>query len=212
MANEAAVGKNGSALTSDDRSQWQEWTKGYGHWRNQIFIVFWITYGAFYLCRVNFSVAIPDMMKEFGWSPLPAGGGRDLPVLGLCGRAVHPRPDLGAVFFQALPLHDDAPLGPDEPADDPGRQVRPCGARRGLGAERVLPGRRVAQLRENPLPVVPAQGPRQAHGALRRLLPVRQRDGLAAGRVGHLAGRLARGLHLRPAHLRRDRLHPAADG
>ena len=68
MANDAAVGKNGSALTSDDRAQWQEWTKGYGHWRNQIFIVFWITYGAFYLCRVNFSVAIPDMMKEFGWS------------------------------------------------------------------------------------------------------------------------------------------------
>jgi len=68
MANEAAVLKNGSALTSEERAQWQEWTKGYGHWRNQIFIVFWITYGAFYLCRVNFSVAIPDMMKEFGWS------------------------------------------------------------------------------------------------------------------------------------------------
>ena len=68
MANQAAVAKDVSAMTGEERAQWQEWTKGFTHWRNQIFIVFWITYGAFYLCRVNFSVAIPDMMKEYGWS------------------------------------------------------------------------------------------------------------------------------------------------
>jgi len=50
----------------DDKAQWLEWDRGFRHWRNQIFIVFWITYGAFYLCRVNFSVAIPDLTKEFG--------------------------------------------------------------------------------------------------------------------------------------------------
>jgi sugar phosphate permease len=62
-----------SKMTPEDRTQWTAWEKGYNHWRNQIFIVFWITYGAFYLCRVNFSVALPGIMKEFGWSKTQLG-------------------------------------------------------------------------------------------------------------------------------------------
>lgn len=62
-----------STLKPEEREQWQAWDQGYGRWRNQIFIVFWITYGAFYLCRVNFSVAIPDLTKEFGWSKAQLG-------------------------------------------------------------------------------------------------------------------------------------------
>jgi hypothetical protein len=41
-----------STLKPEERSQWLEWEQGYNKWRNQIFIVFWITYGALYLCRV----------------------------------------------------------------------------------------------------------------------------------------------------------------
>ncbi len=62
-----------STMKPEEKAEWLEWKKGYNHWRNQIFIVFWITYGAFYLCRVNFSVAIPGMIKEFGWSRAQLG-------------------------------------------------------------------------------------------------------------------------------------------
>ena len=33
----------------------------------------WITYATFYLCRVNFSVAIPGMMNELGFSKTALG-------------------------------------------------------------------------------------------------------------------------------------------
>jgi OPA family glycerol-3-phosphate transporter-like MFS transporter len=62
-----------AAMKPEEKAQWDEWTRGYGYWRNRIFIVLWITYGAFYLCRVNYSVAIPGIMKEFGWSRAEMG-------------------------------------------------------------------------------------------------------------------------------------------
>src|SRR5574340_963556 len=62
-----------STLKPEERGQWLDWEKGFNRWRNQIFIVLWITYGAFYLCRVNFSIAIPGIMKETGWSKTQLG-------------------------------------------------------------------------------------------------------------------------------------------
>lgn len=40
-------------------------------WR--IFILCWVTYAAFYLGRVNFSVAMPALQAEFGWSKAAVG-------------------------------------------------------------------------------------------------------------------------------------------
>jgi OPA family glycerol-3-phosphate transporter-like MFS transporter len=37
-------------------------------WQRRIFVVLWITYASFYLGRVNFSVALPGIMADFGWS------------------------------------------------------------------------------------------------------------------------------------------------
>ncbi len=62
-----------ATLKPEEKTQWLEWEKGFNHWRNVVFIVLWITYGAFYLCRVNFSIAIPGIMKEFGWSKTQLG-------------------------------------------------------------------------------------------------------------------------------------------
>ncbi len=61
------------AMTAEAKAHWAEWEGGYNHWRNRIFIVLWITYGAFYLCRVNFSVAIPGIIKEFGYTKAQLG-------------------------------------------------------------------------------------------------------------------------------------------
>lgn len=44
------------------------------YWRKRIFISLWITYATFYLCRVNFSVAIPGIMDEFGYTRTVLGG------------------------------------------------------------------------------------------------------------------------------------------
>jgi len=62
-----------SRMKPEERLQWETWDREYNRWRNQVFIVLWITYGAFYLCRVNFSIAIPGIMKEFGWSKTQLG-------------------------------------------------------------------------------------------------------------------------------------------
>lgn len=40
-------------------------TSKFKFWQWKIFAVLWVTYGAFYLCRVNLSIALPDIMKEF---------------------------------------------------------------------------------------------------------------------------------------------------
>ncbi len=57
----------------DEKAQWLAWEQGYVRWRNQVFVVFWVTYAAFYLCRVNFSVAIPDIVRQYGWSKSQMG-------------------------------------------------------------------------------------------------------------------------------------------
>jgi len=62
-----------STMTAEAKAHWVEWEGGYNYWRNRIFIVLWITYGAFYLCRVNFSVAIPGIIKEFGYTKAQLG-------------------------------------------------------------------------------------------------------------------------------------------
>ncbi len=44
------------------------------YWRRRVFISIWITYGTFYLTRVNMSIAIPGIMEEFGYSKTLLGG------------------------------------------------------------------------------------------------------------------------------------------
>lgn len=43
-----------------------EQTKRLSQWKKRIIITAWLTYASFYLIRVNFSVAIPGIIKEFG--------------------------------------------------------------------------------------------------------------------------------------------------
>lgn len=43
------------------------------HWQRRIFVIAWLTYASFYLCRVNFSVALPVIQSDLGWSRSTAG-------------------------------------------------------------------------------------------------------------------------------------------
>ncbi|MBI5465419.1 MFS transporter [Candidatus Gottesmanbacteria bacterium] len=43
------------------------------HWQKKILATAWITYASFYLLRVNMSVAIPGIIKEFGFSKTEVG-------------------------------------------------------------------------------------------------------------------------------------------
>jgi len=47
--------------------------ESFRYWRKRVFATLWITYGAFYLCRVNLSIALPGIMKEFGYSRADVG-------------------------------------------------------------------------------------------------------------------------------------------
>ena len=42
-------------------------------WQNKMFWMMWVTYASFYLCRVNISVAIPGIIKEFGLTKTSMG-------------------------------------------------------------------------------------------------------------------------------------------
>ncbi|MEK7477003.1 MAG: MFS transporter [Candidatus Coatesbacteria bacterium] len=42
-------------------------------WRGRIFGVTWLLYAGFYLCRKNYAVAQPVIMKEFGWDEAGVG-------------------------------------------------------------------------------------------------------------------------------------------
>ncbi len=47
--------------------------QAFKYWRKRIFLTTWITYGTFYLCRVNLSIAVPGIMGEFGYSKTAMG-------------------------------------------------------------------------------------------------------------------------------------------
>ena len=42
-------------------------------WQRRIFAIAWLSYGAFYLCRVNISVALPAIQADFGWTESTLG-------------------------------------------------------------------------------------------------------------------------------------------
>ncbi len=42
-------------------------------WQNRIFFTLWITYASFYLGRLNFSVVLPQIMTDFGWTRADVG-------------------------------------------------------------------------------------------------------------------------------------------
>lgn len=43
-------------------------------WQRRVFTALWLTYAGFYLCRVNISIALPGIMKEFDYSEARVGG------------------------------------------------------------------------------------------------------------------------------------------
>lgn len=43
------------------------------HWQKKMFWLMWVTYASFYLCRVNISVALPQIMHEFCFSKTDMG-------------------------------------------------------------------------------------------------------------------------------------------
>ncbi|NQV16157.1 MFS transporter, partial [bacterium] len=45
-----------------------------GQWQKKMFWMMWITYAAFYLGRVNISVAMPGIAEEFGLTKTSLGG------------------------------------------------------------------------------------------------------------------------------------------
>jgi OPA family glycerol-3-phosphate transporter-like MFS transporter len=42
-------------------------------WQIRIFALLWTGYAAYYLCRVNFAVAQPELLREFGWTSAQVG-------------------------------------------------------------------------------------------------------------------------------------------
>lgn len=48
-------------------------TDSFKAWQSRIFLVLWITYASFYIGRVNFSVALPGIMAEYGWTRADVG-------------------------------------------------------------------------------------------------------------------------------------------
>ncbi len=51
----------------------EELEQAFKYWRKRVFFCLWITYGSFYLCRVNLSIALPGIMQEFGYSRTEVG-------------------------------------------------------------------------------------------------------------------------------------------
>ena len=47
--------------------------KKLNYWRKRVFISLWITYASFYLCRVNISIAIPGILKEYSLTKTAMG-------------------------------------------------------------------------------------------------------------------------------------------
>jgi OPA family sugar phosphate sensor protein UhpC-like MFS transporter len=43
------------------------------HWQRQTFVVAWLTYASFYLCRVNLAVAMPSLQGTLGWDVRTGG-------------------------------------------------------------------------------------------------------------------------------------------
>lgn len=62
--------KNGRRTVEKKRMSPHE---SFKYWRKRVFASVWITYSTFYLCRVNMSIAIPGIMKEFGYSKTTMG-------------------------------------------------------------------------------------------------------------------------------------------
>ena len=42
-------------------------------WRRRVFWTLWVTYAAYYLCRTNYSFAIPQLMGRFHFSETQLG-------------------------------------------------------------------------------------------------------------------------------------------
>lgn len=48
-------------------------TKHKHHWQTRIFLLCWAAYAAAYFCRVNLSVALPEIGAQYGWSRAALG-------------------------------------------------------------------------------------------------------------------------------------------
>ena len=61
-----------STVSSVGRTRAQR-ARSFEGWQRRIFVILWVTYASFYLGRVNFSVAMPGIMADFGWTRTDLG-------------------------------------------------------------------------------------------------------------------------------------------
>ena len=61
-----------STVSSIVRTRTQR-ARSFESWQRRIFVILWVTYASFYLGRVNFSVALPGLMADFGWTRADVG-------------------------------------------------------------------------------------------------------------------------------------------
>ena len=47
--------------------------RAYKNWQWRVFVIAWLSYASFYLCRVNISVALPAIGADFGWDKSAIG-------------------------------------------------------------------------------------------------------------------------------------------
>ena len=68
------MGKNESKNKTDNKKmKIFERGKLFGTWQIKMLLIAWVTYASFYLLRVNYSVAIPVIQAEFGFSKTDVG-------------------------------------------------------------------------------------------------------------------------------------------
>jgi sugar phosphate permease len=65
--------KKSKKKSNNDKINTFERGKLFGSWQIKMLLIAWVTYASFYLLRVNFSVAIPKIIDEYGFSKTEVG-------------------------------------------------------------------------------------------------------------------------------------------
>ena len=149
-------------------------------WQLRIFWLLWGAYASYYLCRVNFAVAQPAILKEFpGWTNAKIG---TIPSVYAIFYAVGTS-STGHLESASAPAYDDSRSGhclAHEPAILVHYLVPShAGA---LGHQRLRPVSGVVAAGAGPVELEHVETPRHRDGADLHVLPGGQRNVVAAGR------------------------------
>ena len=161
------------------------------HWQRRIFASAWITYFAYYLCRLNMPMAKTRLCETFSWDAAAIGivfsaltlmyavgqfvngqladrfGARAIASLGVLGSVVM-NLAVFVVVLVAVPERAN-PTDGARPGDDP------------LGRQRFLPGHGLVAHRAADGLLVSLEQPRHRHGAAGDLLSIGRRCLMAPG-------------------------------